>query len=315
MKRALGIRWISGLVLTILLLTACGQSGEAKWQEQYDLGVRYLSEGNYQEAIVAFTAAIEIDPKRPEAYVGRGDTYALSGDTEDNLSAALADYEAALALDETQAAAWLGLADVYIRRGEYDKAYEVLREGLEKCGDSQEIADKIAEMESGVYTDSSNNIRRSNDYDMEGNLVAYTVYSYDFLGRRCGWENYNSFNAEGEDIGEIAMSNYCQVDFDEQNRPERYRFYNPDGTPSEYDTFTYNEEGLKSEQHRYDQSGKEICYFLFYYDDQGREIRYEGYDENGMYGYWISEYDDQGNLVRETQYDADGTQVFYSTFE
>ena len=61
MKRALGIRWIFGLVLTILLLTACGQSGEAKWQEQYDLGVRYLSEGNYEEAIVAFTAAVSSD--------------------------------------------------------------------------------------------------------------------------------------------------------------------------------------------------------------------------------------------------------------
>lgn len=29
------------------------------WQEQYDLGLRYLSEGNYEEAIIAFTAAIE----------------------------------------------------------------------------------------------------------------------------------------------------------------------------------------------------------------------------------------------------------------
>ena len=42
------------------------------WQEQYDLGVRYLAEGNYEEAIIAFTAAIEIDPNRVEAYMGRG---------------------------------------------------------------------------------------------------------------------------------------------------------------------------------------------------------------------------------------------------
>ena len=45
------------------------------WQEQYDLGMRYLIEGNYSEAIVAFTSAIEIDPKIAPAYVGRGDTY------------------------------------------------------------------------------------------------------------------------------------------------------------------------------------------------------------------------------------------------
>ena len=50
------------LILTLALLTACGKKAPT-WQEQYDLGIRYLSEGNYQEAILAFTAAISIDPK------------------------------------------------------------------------------------------------------------------------------------------------------------------------------------------------------------------------------------------------------------
>ena len=58
-----------------LFLCACGQSAEAAWQEQYDLGVRYLSEGNYEEAIIAFTAAIDIDPKQPDAYLGLADVY------------------------------------------------------------------------------------------------------------------------------------------------------------------------------------------------------------------------------------------------
>ena len=135
--------WLLTLAL-VLGLCACGQSAQAKWQEQYDLGTRYLSEGNYEEAIIAFTAAIDIDPKRPAGFVGRGDAYALSGDTEDNLSAAQADYEAAIALDETLPGAWLGLADVYIRQGDYDKALETLREALEKTGNDQSIADKLA---------------------------------------------------------------------------------------------------------------------------------------------------------------------------
>ena len=45
--------WIR-VILTIgmvLSLAACGQSTQETWQEQYDLGVRYLSEGNYEEAI------------------------------------------------------------------------------------------------------------------------------------------------------------------------------------------------------------------------------------------------------------------------
>lgn len=52
------------------------------WQEQYDLGVRYLSEGNYQEAIIAFIAAIEIDPMRPEAYLKAAEAYEATGNNE-----------------------------------------------------------------------------------------------------------------------------------------------------------------------------------------------------------------------------------------
>ena len=111
------------LVMMLILFTACGKFAST-WQEQYDLGVCYLSEGNYKEAIIAFTAAIEIDPEQAPAYVGRGDAYIFSGDTEDNLSAARADYEKAIELDETLAEAYLELADAYILQGDYDYALE-----------------------------------------------------------------------------------------------------------------------------------------------------------------------------------------------
>ena len=74
---------ITALLLTVLLLlslAACG--GKGSWQEQYDLGMRYLNEGNYQEAIIAFETAIKIDPKRPEAYLGAAEAYMGLGDTD-----------------------------------------------------------------------------------------------------------------------------------------------------------------------------------------------------------------------------------------
>ena len=67
------------------------------WQAQYDLGVRYLSEGNYEEAIIAFTAAIEIDPKQPDTYKQ--------------------------------------LAEAYYALGEDEKARDILRQGYEATGD------------------------------------------------------------------------------------------------------------------------------------------------------------------------------------
>ena len=52
------------------------------WQEKYDLGVRYLNDGNYEEAVIAFTSAIEIDPKNPDGYLRLADAYMGQGDTE-----------------------------------------------------------------------------------------------------------------------------------------------------------------------------------------------------------------------------------------
>lgn len=68
-------RWISLLlVCSILILPAC-KKASAAWQEQYDLGAKYLSDGNYQEAILSFSEAIDIDPTLPDAYIGRADAY------------------------------------------------------------------------------------------------------------------------------------------------------------------------------------------------------------------------------------------------
>ena len=73
--------------LLLLTLAACSKAPAADpadeapgWQAKYDLGVRYLSEGNYQEAILAFEAAIEIDPKNADAYRKLAEAYEQAGD-------------------------------------------------------------------------------------------------------------------------------------------------------------------------------------------------------------------------------------------
>ena len=79
MKKVVGLC----LLLALLLgLAACGKSPEEKWQEQYELGMKYVSEGNYEEAVLAFTAAIEIDPKSADAYLALADVYEAQGDAE-----------------------------------------------------------------------------------------------------------------------------------------------------------------------------------------------------------------------------------------
>ncbi len=97
----------------MFLLCACGKKA-LSWQEQYDLGVRYLSDGNYQEAVIAFEAAITIDAKRSEAY--------------------------------------LGAAEAYIAVGDIEAARNILEKGLEATGD-QDIAARLQELLDGSEFD------------------------------------------------------------------------------------------------------------------------------------------------------------------
>ena len=78
------MKQVASVVLSVILLLslcACGKKETAAtWQEQYDLGVRYLAEGDHKEAIIAFTAAIEIDQKNVDAYLSLVAAYVATGD-------------------------------------------------------------------------------------------------------------------------------------------------------------------------------------------------------------------------------------------
>ena len=130
------------LLAALLLLTACGKTAQGSWQEQYDLGMKYLDEGNYEEAILAFTAAIEIDPKRYEAYLGRGEAYleitkqSLPEEAEaaEAYEKALADFLEVIALDDQVTEAYEKGAAVYEAMGDLEAAEDLLNQGAEATG-------------------------------------------------------------------------------------------------------------------------------------------------------------------------------------
>ena len=57
------------------LLTGCGKSVEKQIAEQLELGNKYLTESDYEQAIVAFNKVIELDPKQVIAYEKLADSY------------------------------------------------------------------------------------------------------------------------------------------------------------------------------------------------------------------------------------------------
>lgn len=62
-------------------------SSDARYEKYLELGQKYLLEENYEEAVVAFNKAIEIEPKNAEPEIGLAEAYAGLGDEEEAVAA------------------------------------------------------------------------------------------------------------------------------------------------------------------------------------------------------------------------------------
>lgn len=295
------------LLLTVILavqISACGQNAPT-WQEQYDLGLKYLSEGNYEEAIIAFTAAIEIDPKQALTYAGRGDAYIGSGESEENLTAAQADYEQAIELDATSAEAYLGLTDVYIRRGEYERAMEVINKGLTQIENEQLLAKK-KELENGTVNDSFGEARKMSTYDNSGHLLYYHNYTYKQEQKLASVTAYDS---KGRQIS------YVSIDYNDDGHPLSGYLTNYNGTLTER-TFEYDELGNQIREDCWPEDGTH-WYYLHEYNETGKCIQSDWYYDDSSelhHSMRIYTYDDIGNQTSIIDYDDEGTMLSRQDF-
>ena len=126
------------LIVFVILFSACGKK-EPTWQEQYDLGMRYLNEKDYEEAVTAFQVAISIDPKQQPAYIGAADAYVgMAGSGEESIDvdkcyeAAEENYRKALDIDSETEEVYEKFADMYVESGNTEKAKELIEEAKDK---------------------------------------------------------------------------------------------------------------------------------------------------------------------------------------
>ena len=168
----LSILRIVPILLLLLFLVSC-QSPEQKAQKLLDLGTRYLSDGHYENAVLSFTSMIEIDPKRVDAYIGRGQALLKMDPTSENLDGAQADFEKALELDSTQTDAWLGLSDVYMARGDEKGALDILRQGLEATGNSR-IEEVLQDLKKEIYPEPADFVYE-NIYSNNGSTTTHGI--------------------------------------------------------------------------------------------------------------------------------------------
>ena len=279
------MRRFTTLLLTALLLlslVACG--GKGTWQEQYDLGMRYLNEGNYQEAVIAFTAAIEIDAKRPEAY--------------------------------------LGAAEAYIAADDIDAAIAILEKGYAATNDDS-LKSRLDEIKSGTFNDYWGRAKRLSGYDESGALAWYHLYTYDAQGRTASAASYDAAGNQTNHVDCIYdESGNALVSFGyEDNSGTLIRMektYNADGLvtkETEIDsdgsirssTYQYDGSGNCIRKDDYDESGNLVQYLLYEYNAAGLESKWVSYSPDGTLNWYDTfTYDDAGKLTEQCSYSSDG---------
>ena len=233
------------LLLALLLgLTSCGKSTEAKWQEQYDLGMKYVSEGNYEEAIIAFAAAIEIDPKSADAY--------------------------------------LALADIYEAQGDTESLQAILEQGLEAAGDAR-LQERLEEQNSPrteridqedgsylIWEELENGGMRIYHYDADGTLYAVTENDADRV---------QIYSASYNEDGSLNVESW----YDPETNTGKVQYYGEDGQPYSYELEEYYEPGRMRSSESYSIDGSFSGRRVWEYAEDGSYVISDYNSDNELY--------------------------------
>ena len=295
-KKKIFVAVAAALVLLLAVITGITTFGgsERKLQEQLELGAKYLEEMDYEQALVAFNAALEIEPKNVDAY--------------------------------------LGIVEVYIRTNEFELALETAKEGYEVTGD-EHLKEKIDMIESGDIFASNGWIMKMSGCDGEGNLIFWHEYTYNLKGQQASVAKYNAQGVQDQYLeltydenGRPLISYDYWWNDSEAGLDKRVRVYSGNnwretiynGTGDEITGYVDVEadvEGKELKSTYYNADGSIGNIEVSEYNEAGNLIRQEYYDaDNSLYGRYIYTYDKNGNCLQAQRYDADGTLLWYEEY-
>ena len=148
------------LTLGAILMTGCSSDPNAQKLKYLSSGDKLYKAGKYQEAVIQFRNAVQLDPKSGEARYQLGLTYLGLNNPE----AAFKELTEAVALQPSNLDAHLKLASLHIVRREFDKATALAakvikadpKNGMahavlgQKHAAKGELADAVAELEKAI---------------------------------------------------------------------------------------------------------------------------------------------------------------------
>ncbi len=117
----------SGFLTVVILLAACQENPGVQKERYFRSGQRYLAEHKYDEAIIEFRNAVQIDPRFADAHVALGQAYQGKRWIHD----ARWEYTKALEIDPQHLEGHVHLAGLYRELGLTDDAIQTARKALE----------------------------------------------------------------------------------------------------------------------------------------------------------------------------------------
>ena len=221
------------VVAVVALIAVQSLSPKQRLRKQLELGDKYLSELDYEQAIVAYRTVIEIDPKNVEAYLGLAEAYVGLNDYEEAVNALTdcydqTDHEGIPAqLTET----YMGWAEYVLSAdGSHESdsalayALEILQEGYERTNDDHLIK-RIEEL-----TKTAENNDQTEDSSREDSVERNAEENKNW-GNGRAWTDREDITPH-EEGGYVVFGAYEQDD-DLMNGPE----------PIEWEVLDVNEKG------------------------------------------------------------------------
>ena len=253
---------IIGIVAALLVVAAVvitlsyRNSDTYRHARQVELGEKYLLELDYEQAIVEFLHAIEIDHRNPQGYIGAAEAYAALGLYEEALAILTAGYEAT------------GSAEIWELTAKYEAIVEELAAAVREA---EEAAATAAATDTdgqgdGQGTEPGEPWTERREYD-DG---SYDIHEYDAAGKRINSIGYNP-DGSVRRVGE----------YDAGGNTIKNTWYNPDGTVHQIGEFDAAGNNIKDTLYLYNPDGTVDFYQIHEYDAAGDYTGYTEYNPDG----------------------------------
>jgi tetratricopeptide (TPR) repeat protein len=167
MNRKIIITSIIAIIALVLVSTLLVARSVNSVESQLEAANKYITDGDYEKAILAFEKVLKIDENNIEARMGLAEVYVIT----DEIEKAIKYLEEVIEIDDEYVDAYIELGRILIEEGRLEEANKLLEKGLEKTGNEQIKA--LLESINGVdaETDTGENSLEEDSIDVEASEI------------------------------------------------------------------------------------------------------------------------------------------------